>query len=131
MVHTSGTTGHPKPVRLRQRPLAARVDVYREVLGVGPGDRYCSASPFHHTAGVAMDVTMLGMGVAIVPQDWFSVENWRRAGRLGVTCALLVPTMIDLLLAAGALAGRRPGSPPVRGDADPSGHAAGGDAGLA
>jgi len=104
VVHTSGTTGLPKPVRLRQRPLAARVDVYQEILRIGRGDRYCSASPFHHTAGVAMNVTMLGMGVAIIPQDWFSVDNWRRAGRLGVTCALLVPTMIDMLLAEGALA---------------------------
>ncbi len=103
VVHTSGTTGQPKPVLLRQRPLVARVGVYREVMEIGPGDRYCSASPFHHTAGVAMDVTVLGMGVAIVPQDWFSLDNWRRAGRLGVTCALLVPTMIEMLLSAGVL----------------------------
>ena len=77
-------------------------------MGIGPGDRYCSASPFYHTAGVAMDVTVLGMGVSIVPQDWFSVDNWRRAGRLGVTCALLVPTMIEMLLAEGALADVQP-----------------------
>ncbi len=104
IVHTSGTTGRPKPIHLTQRPLAARVDVYQEVMGIGPGDRYCSASPFYHTAGVAMDASVLGMGVSIVPQDWFSVDNWRRAGRLGVTCALLVPTMIETLLAQGALA---------------------------
>ena len=108
IVHTSGTTGLAKPVHMRQRPLVARVDVYREVMGIGPGDRCCSASPFYHTAGVAMDATVLAMGVAIVPQDWFSVENWRRAGGLGVTCALLVPTMIDLLLAEGALADAQP-----------------------
>jgi acyl-CoA synthetase (AMP-forming)/AMP-acid ligase II len=108
IVHTSGTTGRPRAVRLTQRPLAARVDVYQEVLGIGPGDRYCSASPFYHTAGVAMDVTVLPMGVAVIPQDWFSIENWRRAGRLGVTCALLVPTMIEMLLAADALADAGP-----------------------
>jgi acyl-CoA synthetase (AMP-forming)/AMP-acid ligase II len=108
IVHTSGTTGRPKPIRLTQQPLAARVAVYQEAMGIGPGDRYCSASPFHHTAGVAMDVTVLGMGVSIVPQDWFSVDNWRRAGRLGATCALLVPTMIDILLAEGALADANP-----------------------
>lgn len=108
IVHTSGTTGHPKPIALTQRPLAARVDLYEEVLGIGPGDRYCSASPFYHTAGVAMDVTVLPMGVAVIPQDWFSVENWRRAGRLGMTCALLVPTMIELLLAGGALGDASP-----------------------
>jgi acyl-CoA synthetase (AMP-forming)/AMP-acid ligase II len=108
MVHTSGTTGHPKPIRLTQGPLVARVDVYQEVMGIGPGDRYCSASPFYHTAGVAMDVTVLPMGVAVIPQDWFSVENWRRAARLGMTCALLVPTMIDMLLAQGALGDASP-----------------------
>lgn len=104
IVHTSGTTGRPKPIRLTQGPLESRVHIYQSAMGIGPGDRYCSASPFYHTAGVAMDVTVLGMGVAIVPQDWFSIDNWRRAGRLGVTCALLVPTMIELLLAEGALA---------------------------
>ncbi len=108
IVHTSGTTGHPKPVRLKQQPLAARVSVYQEVMAIGPGDRYCSASPFYHTAGVAMDVTVLPMGVAIIPQDWFSIDNWRRAGRLGATCTLLVPTMIEMLLAAGALADANP-----------------------
>jgi acyl-CoA synthetase (AMP-forming)/AMP-acid ligase II len=108
IVHTSGTTGRPKPIRLRQRPMAARVGVYRAAMGIVAGDRYCSASPFYHTAGVAMDVTVLGMGVSIVPQDWFSVDNWRRAGRLGVTCALLVPTMIDILLAEDALADAHP-----------------------
>ena len=108
IVHTSGTTGQPKPIRLAQRPLAARVNVYQEVMGIGPGDRYCSASPFYHTAGVAMDVTVLPMGVAIIPQDWFSVDNWRRAGRLGATCTLLVPTMIEILLADGALGDASP-----------------------
>jgi acyl-CoA synthetase (AMP-forming)/AMP-acid ligase II len=108
IVHTSGTTGLPKPVHLDQGAVAARVAVYHDVMRLGPGDRYCSASPFYHTASVAMDVTVLGMGASIIPQDWFSVDNWRRAGRLGVTCALLVPTMIEMLLAEGALADAAP-----------------------
>jgi acyl-CoA synthetase (AMP-forming)/AMP-acid ligase II len=108
IIHTSGTTGRPKPVFARQRPLAARIGVYQAAMGIAAGDRYCSASPFYHTAGVAMDVTVLGMGVSIVPQDWFSIDNWRRAGRLGDTCALLVPTMIAMLLDAGALADAQP-----------------------
>jgi acyl-CoA synthetase (AMP-forming)/AMP-acid ligase II len=47
--------------------------------------------------------TVLGRGAAVIPQAWFSVDGWREAGRLGVTHALLVPTMIDVLLSAGAL----------------------------
>ncbi|MFI5053217.1 MAG: class I adenylate-forming enzyme family protein, partial [Acidimicrobiia bacterium] len=108
VVHTSGTTGAPKPVRVRHRALVARIELYGRVMHIGPGDRYCSASPFHHTAGVSMVFTVLGRGAAVIPQAWFSVEGWREAGRLGVTHALLVPTMIDLLLAEGALADARP-----------------------
>jgi acyl-CoA synthetase (AMP-forming)/AMP-acid ligase II len=108
IVHTSGTTGRAKPVHLRHAPLVARVGVYQDVMGIGPGDRYCSASAFYHTAGSAMIFTVLPMGVAIIPMDWFSVEGWRLSGRLGVTCSLLVPTMIDILLAEGALADANP-----------------------
>jgi acyl-CoA synthetase (AMP-forming)/AMP-acid ligase II len=93
---------------MRQGALAQRASVYGRTMGIGPGDRYCSASPFYHTASVTMDATVLALGAAIIPQDWFSVENWGRAGRLGVTHALLVPTMIEMLLAAGALGSAAP-----------------------
>jgi acyl-CoA synthetase (AMP-forming)/AMP-acid ligase II len=108
IVHTSGTTGAPKPVAVRHRALVARVALYHRVMGIGPGDRYCSASPFHHTAGVSMVFTVLGCGAAVIPQAWFSIDGWREAGKLGVTHALLVPTMIDLLLAEGVLADAHP-----------------------
>ena len=108
VIHTSGTTGAPKRVPVTHRALVARLAVYRATMGIGDGDRYVSASPFHHTAGVTMVFTVLGLGGAVLPQARFSVEGWREAGRLGVTHALLVPTMIDLLLAEGALADARP-----------------------
>ena len=108
IVHTSGTTGAPKPILMRQDALAARVAVYGQVMGLGPRDRFCSASPFHHTGGVTMAFTALGLGAAIIPQAWFSIEGWREAGRLGVTHAVLVPTMIDLLMGQDALGDARP-----------------------
>jgi len=108
IVHTSGTTGAPKPIAVRHRAMVARVAIYEGTMPIGPGDVYCSASPFHHTAAVNMVFTVLGSGAAIVPQPRFSIEGWREAGRLGVTHALLVPTMIDLLLEAGALADAHP-----------------------
>ena len=67
-----------------------------------------SASPFHHTTGVNMVLTALGMGASVIPQARFTVEGWRVAGRLGVTHALLVPTMIDRLLEEGALGDAQP-----------------------
>lgn len=103
VVHTSGTTGAPKAVTMTHKAMVARIEVYGDAIELAPGDRYCSASPFHHTAGVAMALTALGRGAAVVPQAWFSVDGWRAAGAAGITHALLVPTMIDLLLEAGAL----------------------------
>jgi acyl-CoA synthetase (AMP-forming)/AMP-acid ligase II len=108
IVHTSGTTGAPKPVLMHQREMVERVGIYEATMPIGPGHRYCSASPFHHTAAVTMVFTVLGLGAGLIPQAGFSIEGWRTAGRLGVTHALLVPTMIDLLLEAGALADAQP-----------------------
>lgn len=108
IVHTSGTTGAPKAIPARQRSMVARCDLYGSVVPMGAGDRYCSASPFHHTAGISMVYTALGRGCALVPQAWFSVEGWQLAGELGVTVALLVPTMIEMLLSAGALGDAEP-----------------------
>ena len=108
IIHTSGTTGLPKPIPATHERLCQRIRIYTTTMGIGPGDRYCSASPFSHTAGVAMTYTVLAVGAGVVPQDWFSIDKWREAGRLGVTFALLVPTMIDILLSAGALADVQP-----------------------
>ena len=108
VVHTSGTTGRPKPIVASHRRLVARIRKYTATMGIEAGDRYCSASPFSHTAGVAMAYTVLAVGASVIPQDWFSIDKWREAGRLGVTCSLLVPTMIDILLEAGALADAHP-----------------------
>jgi acyl-CoA synthetase (AMP-forming)/AMP-acid ligase II len=108
IVHTSGTTGAPKAVRAAQAAMASRVRVYDGVMPIGPGDRFSTASPFHHTAGINMVLTALGRGATVLPMAWFDLEGWQGLGTLGVTHALLVPTMIDRLLEAGRLADARP-----------------------
>ena len=106
VLHTSGTTGLPKEVVVHKVGLAARVAVFEEILGLGPGDVYCTASRFFHTAGVGMIFVALEAGASVVPLPAFSVETWQAATqRHAVTQALLVPTMIELLLDAGALEG--------------------------
>ena len=47
---------------------------------------------------------MIAVGATIVPFPRVSVEAWQELGRHGVTHAFLVPTMIERLLDAGALA---------------------------
>jgi acyl-CoA synthetase (AMP-forming)/AMP-acid ligase II len=108
VVHTSGTTGPGKPVRASQAAMAARVRVYDGVMAIGPGDRFCTASPLHHTAGINMVLTALGRGATVLPMGWFDVDAWTQLGELGVTHALLVPTMIDRLLELGRLGDARP-----------------------
>jgi acyl-CoA synthetase (AMP-forming)/AMP-acid ligase II len=107
VIHTSGTTGRPKPVPLRQGRLAARVRSFAQVVGFGPGSVFASGSPFHHVAGVGMFLTALGAGATLVCVPSFTVDGWAALEPLGVTHALLVPTMIEMLLEARRL---RPGS---------------------
>jgi len=103
IIHTSGTTGRPQPIFMRQQPLAARVEIYGRAIEMGEGDRYASASPFFHVAGLGMVLVAIGLGATVLPVPRFSIDEWRRAAALQPTHALLVPTMIDILLAEGLL----------------------------
>ena len=103
ILHTSGTTGAPKRVPIRQDRLAARVGVSSRLMGVGPASAYASGSPFYHIAGLGNLAVMLAVGAAVLPFPRFSVESWTALGKQGVTHAFLVPTMIERLLDAGAL----------------------------
>ncbi len=103
ILHTSGTTGLPKAVAIRQDRLAVRVRANAALIELGAGTVYASASPYHHIAGLGMFAVALGSGAAIVCFPRFSVEGWRGLAELGVTHALLVPTMIETLLEHEAL----------------------------
>lgn len=103
ILHTSGTTGLPKPVRMRQRTLAQRAIVNAALLRLRPTSVYVSASPFHHIAGWGNVAVALGAGATILSFPRFTVDGWRALGEAGVTHGLLVPTMIDMLLDADAL----------------------------
>ena len=103
ILHTSGTTGEPKQVPVRQDRLARRVAVNSALMSAGPGTVYASGSPFYHIAGLGNLFVMLAVGATVVPLPRFSVEAWQELGGYGVTHAFLVPTMIERLLGAGAL----------------------------
>lgn len=104
VLHTSGTTGPPRPVRVRQERLVARVEVYRSILGIGADSVLATTSPFHHTTALGMAFVTLGVGATWIGLDRFSVGAYaqRVAGR--ATHVVVVPTMIDRLLDAGMLA---------------------------
>ncbi len=103
IIHTSGTSGLPKPVRCRQDRAAARARAYEDAVGIGAGRRYATASPFHHTAGFGMLLVALANGATLMPMTRFSADAWDDLVRREVTHGMLVPAMIDQLLDEGRL----------------------------
>jgi len=101
ILHTSGTTGLPKPVSYRQDRLAARTRVNAELVRLGPGATYASASPFHHIAGVGMLFVAMGSGAALASLPRFDLDAWDGLAERGATHVLIVPTMVEMLLDAG------------------------------
>ncbi len=102
-LHTSGTTGTPKPVPYTQGRLAKRTVINAALCSLGPGAVYASASGFHHIAGLGNYAVALASGAALAPMSQFTVATWQALAGLGVTHALTVPTMLEMLLDAGAL----------------------------
>lgn len=104
IMHTSGTSGIPKQVPVPQNRLMARLRNSVPITGVGPGTTYCTMSGFHHIAGVGNVLIPLGVGATLACAERFTVENWQALAAVGVTHALLVPTMVSTLLDADLLA---------------------------
>jgi acyl-CoA synthetase (AMP-forming)/AMP-acid ligase II len=103
ILHTSGTTGTPKQVPLRQDRLATRARVHGDLLGLGPGCAFVTASPWHHIAGMGNVAVALARGAEVVALPRFDVDGWHQAQDLGATHCLLVPSMLEMLIARGAL----------------------------
>ena len=99
-LHTSGTTGNPRPVPFTESVLSARTKVLSALTGIGPDHRYASGSPMHHIGGLGNLLVALSMGAALLPTTSFSREWWCAIGELRATHCMLVPSMIEMLLSA-------------------------------
>jgi acyl-CoA synthetase (AMP-forming)/AMP-acid ligase II len=103
VMHTSGTTGHPRAVPYRHDRLARRCRLNAALQQLKPGSVFATASPFHHIAGLGNIMVAMAAGATTVAVPRFTVEAWRELEPLGVTHALAVPTMVEMLLRQGAL----------------------------
>ncbi|PBA16148.1 class I adenylate-forming enzyme family protein [Mycobacterium avium] len=102
-LHTAGTTGVPKRVPLSELVLDERSTLLRQLIGIGPDDRYATGSPLHHIGGLGNVLVALTAGAAVICTTKFSFDWWRNLKRFGATHCLLVPTMIEMLLSEGLL----------------------------
>lgn len=93
VLHTSGTTGAPRPVVLTAANLAAAARATNQVLGLGPGDRWLCPVPLSHVAGLLIVARCALAGAEIVLGP---------AALTGATYVSLVPTQLKRLLDAGA-----------------------------
>jgi o-succinylbenzoate---CoA ligase len=102
VIHTSGTTGEPKPVELTFGNHAASAAASADALGVDPGDRWLCPLPLHHVGGLAVLVRCAINRTTAVVHERFDAERVKRALEAGdVTLASLVPTMLVRLREAG------------------------------
>lgn len=72
MQYTSGSTGFPKGVLLRQHALLTNGFVSAHRMGLRVGDRFHSARPFFHVAGTSLSImACLQHGVTLVTMERF------------------------------------------------------------
>ena len=105
ILHTSATTGSPKGVVCDERVVQANAASWLADVEVRPGTVFLNACPlFHATMLIALHYLAAAATVCVLdrftPQGTLAaIERWR------VNHAYLVPSMVQLVLAAKALPG--------------------------
>jgi acyl-CoA synthetase (AMP-forming)/AMP-acid ligase II len=99
VLHTSGTSGAPKPVILRQRHLVGYVLGSVDFLNAEPDEATLVSVPPYHIAGMAAILTAVYGGRRLVQLPVFDAADWVAAVREEeITHAMVVPTMLARIL---------------------------------
>jgi O-succinylbenzoic acid--CoA ligase len=102
VIHTSGTTGRPKPVELTYGNHAASALASADALGVDPADRWLCPLPLHHVGGLGVLIRSVINATTAVVHERFEATRVKATLEAGeVTLASLVPTMLARLGDAG------------------------------
>ncbi len=99
VLHTSGTSGAPKPVVLRQRHLVGYVLGSVDFLSAEPDEATLVSVPPYHIAGMAAILTAVYGGRRLVQLPTFEPVEWVEMVRAeSITHAMVVPTMLTRIL---------------------------------
>jgi O-succinylbenzoic acid--CoA ligase len=105
VIHTSGTTGRPKPVELTYRNFHASAVANAANLGVEPDDRWLCCMPLFHVGGLSILTRSAINQTETVIHDGFDVDRVKRAlAEERITLVSLVATQLSRLLDAGVTA---------------------------
>lgn len=99
LLHSSGSTGHPKGVMLTHRNIVATVLQTRTVTPLGADEKVLAMPPFHHAFGLIMVMSAsLLQGATIVTMPRFDPQGYLEAIRdHRITRLYIVPTLAVLL----------------------------------
>jgi O-succinylbenzoic acid--CoA ligase len=107
VMHTSGTTGKPKPVALTYGNIRANTRGVAQAMGLGGDERWLCPLPLAHVGGLMVVLRSALMATTAVlappPFDAPAMAALLRDG--AITTASLVPTQLQRLLDAGATPG--------------------------
>jgi O-succinylbenzoic acid--CoA ligase len=102
LIHTSGTTGRPKPVELTYGNFHASALANAQNLGVEPADRWLCCMPLFHVGGLSILTRSAINQTEAVIHEGFDVGKVRRAlTEEAITLVSLVATQLSRLLEAG------------------------------
>ena len=100
ILHTTGTTGRPRPVPLTHGNHRASAEASAANLGVDPDDDWLCPLPLAHAGGLAVVLRSVLYGTCVTLVEGFDPEEVASLLRSGaVTHASLVPTMLRRLVA--------------------------------
>src|SRR5215207_7521033 len=107
VLHTSGTTGRPKPVAITFGNIRANARGLAQAMGLTDDERWLVPLPLAHVGGLMVVLRSALMATTAVlappPFDEHATAAQLRDG--GITIASLVPTQLQRLLAVGATPG--------------------------
>jgi O-succinylbenzoic acid--CoA ligase len=102
VIHTSGTSGEPKPVELTYANHHASALASAKVLRVEPDDAWLCPLPLFHVGGLAVLLRSAMYGTTAIVHERFDAVRVRDALASGeATLASLVPTMLRRVADAG------------------------------